>query len=134
MRTQKLFAKHRRRNDVSHTDAYARHYFTAKSLERVGITSSATARRCPVNACASASVASMSAHRRPRGTMTDAVPIGYRVERRSKQDFEDIAASLGISGAVLFEAMVGNTRSHLTTDGTPDWWTAPTKESPTDAL
>ena len=106
---------------------------TPPALRTTGVITT-TARRTTVNACASTSVATMSAHRRPRGTMTDSVPMGYRVERHAKQDFENIANALGVSGAVLFEAMVEHTRSHLTTNGTPDWWTTPTptQESPTD--
>jgi hypothetical protein len=119
---------------VSHKKTALHRSVSAPDRQHGHINLAASARRSPVNACASTNVASMSAHRRPRGTMTDAVPMGYRVERQSKQDFENIAAALGISGAVLFEAMVEHTRSHLTTNGTPDWWTThtPTQESPTD--
>jgi len=119
---------------VSHKKLALHRSITAPDQQHGHINPDAAARRSPVNACASTNVANMSAPRRPRGTMTDAVPMGYRVERQSKQDFENIAATLGISGAVLFEAMVEHTRSHLTTNGTPDWWTTPTptQESPTD--
>lgn len=61
----------------------------------------------------------MAPRRRPRGTLLDPVPIGYVVERPSKEKFDAVAVRAGISSAVLFEMVVDHLE--LTDQGLPVW-------------
>lgn len=61
----------------------------------------------------------MAPRRRPRGTLVDPVPIGYVVERPSKEKFDAVAVRAGISSAVLFEMVVDHLE--LTDQGLPVW-------------
>jgi hypothetical protein len=49
----------------------------------------------------------------------DPVPMGYVVERLSKEKFDAIAVRAGISSAVLFEQIVDHLE--LTDQGIPTW-------------
>jgi hypothetical protein len=49
----------------------------------------------------------------------DPVPMGYVVERPSKEKFDAIAVRAGISSAVLFEQIVDHLE--LTDQGIPTW-------------
>lgn len=64
-------------------------------------------------------VESMTAKRRPRGTLVDPVQLGYPVERRNKDRFASIAQHANISAAALFDLLVEN--MPLNESGYPEW-------------
>ena len=68
----------------------------------------------------------MAVRRRARGTLTNPTPIGYEVERASKERFDAIAERSGVSSAVFFERVVENIE--LTSAGIPVWWPEQTNE------
>lgn len=61
----------------------------------------------------------MSTPRRPKGSMKDPIPLGWRVERESRDKFTDLAAKAGISGAALFDLMVETLE--IDDRGLPTW-------------
>lgn len=61
----------------------------------------------------------MSSPRRPKGSMKDPIPLGWRVERESRDKFTELAAKAGISGAALFDMMVQTLK--LDDRGLPTW-------------
>lgn len=61
----------------------------------------------------------MSTPRRPKGSMKDPIPLGWRVERESRDMFTDLAAKAGVSGAALFDLMVQTLE--LDDRGLPAW-------------
>ena len=61
----------------------------------------------------------MSIPRRPRGSMIDPVPLGWRVERTSRDEFIKLAERAGISGAALFDLMIETLE--LDDRGLPSW-------------
>lgn len=61
----------------------------------------------------------MSSPRRPKGSMRDPIPLGWRVERESRDKFTELAAKAGISGAALFDMMVETLE--IDDRGLPTW-------------
>lgn len=61
----------------------------------------------------------MSTPRRPKGSVKDPIPLGWRVERESRDMFTDLAAKAGVSGAALFDLMVQTLE--LDERGLPTW-------------
>lgn len=61
----------------------------------------------------------MSTPRRPKGSMKDPIPLGWRVERESRDRFSDLAAKADLSGAALFDLMVQTLE--LDDRGLPTW-------------
>lgn len=61
----------------------------------------------------------MSTPRRPKGSVNDPTPLGWRVERESRDKFTELAAKAGISGAALFDLMVQTLE--LDDRGLPTW-------------
>lgn len=61
----------------------------------------------------------MSTPRRPKGSVRDPIPLGWRVERESRDTFTQLAAKAGISGAALFDLMVQSLE--LDDRGLPTW-------------
>lgn len=61
----------------------------------------------------------MSTPRRPKGSVRDPIPLGWRVERESRDTFTRLAAKAGISGAALFDLMVQSIE--LDDRGLPTW-------------
>nr|AXV46736.1 hypothetical protein pA8H1_p45 [Arthrobacter sp.] len=61
----------------------------------------------------------MSTPRRPKGSVKDPIPLGWRVERESRDTFTRLAAKAGISGAALFDMMVQSLE--LDDRGLPTW-------------
>lgn len=61
----------------------------------------------------------MSTPRRPRGSVTDPIALGWKVQRENKDLFADLAAKAGLSGAALFDLMVENLE--LDERGLPAW-------------
>lgn len=51
--------------------------------------------------------------------MKDPIPLGWRVERESRDKFTDLAAKAGISGAALFDLMVETLE--IDDRGLPTW-------------
>lgn len=51
--------------------------------------------------------------------MRDPIPLGWRVERESRDTFTQLAAKAGISGAALFDLMVQSLE--LDDRGLPTW-------------
>ena len=66
----------------------------------------------------------MSSPRRPRGSVNDPIPLGWKVQRTNKDFFADLAAKAGLSGAAMFDLMVENLE--LDERGLPPW--APQKD------
>lgn len=54
------------------------------------------------------------------GGASELVPLGYRVERDAKEQFDALAGRAGISKALMFELLVRNVA--LRDDGLPTWW------------
>ena len=61
----------------------------------------------------------MSSPRRPKGSMKDPIPLGWRVERENRDKFTALAARAGISGAALFDMMVETLE--IDERGLPKW-------------
>lgn len=61
----------------------------------------------------------MSSPRRPKGSMKDPIPLGWRVERENRDKFTELAAKAGISGAALFDMMVETLE--IDERGLPNW-------------
>lgn len=72
----------------------------------------------------------MAPYRRPRGTLVDGVPLGYIIERDSKNRLDAIADRMGVSSAVFIEWMVDHV--DLTEDGVPVRWTPAAKSTELD--
>jgi len=70
---------------------------------------------------------SMATRRRARGTLKDPISIGYEVERASKERFDSIAESAGVSSAVFFERLVAQIEVDESTN-LPVWWPKQTNE------
>ncbi len=64
----------------------------------------------------------MSKPRRPRGTRVDPVPLGYAIERESKNRLDGLAARAGVSTSVFIEQVVEHLESELDHRGLPTWW------------
>lgn len=66
----------------------------------------------------------MTSPRRPRGSVNDPIALGWKVQRKNKDFFTDLASKAGLSGAAMFDLMIENLE--LDERGLPAW--APQKD------
>lgn len=61
----------------------------------------------------------MNIKRRPRGSLKDPVPVGWAVERASKEHFAELATRAGYTSAAFLDLMMNSI--DLDEHGTPTW-------------
>lgn len=66
----------------------------------------------------------MTSPRRPRGSVDDPIALGWKVQRKNKDFFTELASKAGLSGAAMFDLMIENLE--LDERGLPAW--APMKD------
>lgn len=61
----------------------------------------------------------MNIKRRPRGSLKDPVPVGWAVERASKEHFAELATKAGYTSAAFLDLMMNSIE--LDESGKPSW-------------
>lgn len=67
----------------------------------------------------------MTDRRRPRGTRTDPIQVGWMIERSSKGTLDAIAKRAGVSSSAFLEELIGRVAAGLDDRGLPAWWSYP---------
>ena len=68
----------------------------------------------------------MTPTRRPRGSLVDAVALGYKIERPVKKRLDDMARDAGVTGAAMLEFILANI--DVDDRGVPTIWPVDAKE------